>query len=131
LWQTFKANTDARLFVHSCGYIEPIIGDFIDAGIDIINPVQIGAGMDPRGLKEKFGSRVTFWGGGVDTQHTLAHGSVYEVREQVKARLEILAPGGGYVFAGEQTIQPDVPPENIVAMYDAAKTYGKYPIATD
>jgi uroporphyrinogen decarboxylase len=128
LWQTFKSNTNAHLFVHSCGFIEPIIEDFIDAGIDIINPVQIGAGMDPRRLKDKFGSRVTFWGGGVDTQHTLALGSPDEVKKQVKERLQILAPGGGYVFAGEQTIQPDVPPDNIVAMYDAAKLYGKYPI---
>jgi uroporphyrinogen decarboxylase len=128
LWQTFKNNTDAYLYVHSCGYIEPIIDDFIDAGIDIINPVQVGSGMDPRKLKEEYGSRVTFWGGGIDTQHTLTNGSVEDVREEVKERINIFAPGGGYVFAGEQTIQTEVPPENVVAMYDAAKEFGSYPV---
>jgi uroporphyrinogen decarboxylase len=128
LWQTFKSNTNAYLFVHSCGYIEPIIEDFIDAGIDIINPVQIGAGMDPKRLKEKYGSRITFWGGGVDTQHTLSNGSPEDVKRQVRERVSVLAPGGGYVFSGEQTIQSDVPPENVVAMYDAAREFGTYPI---
>ena len=129
LWQTFKQNTDAYLFVHSCGYIEPVIEDFIDAGIDIINPVQIGAGMDATQLKERYGGRVTFWGGGSDTQHLLPHGSTEEVRAQVRERIGTFAPGGGYVFAAEQTIQTEVPPENIVAMYNAASEFGKYPIA--
>jgi uroporphyrinogen decarboxylase len=128
LWQTFKANSNAYLFVHICGFIEPIIDDLIDAGIDIINPVQIGAGMDPTRLKERFGSRVTFWGGGCDTQHTLAHGTPESIRAEVRERIRILAPGGGYVFAAEQTIQADVPPENVEAMYDAASEFGRYPI---
>jgi uroporphyrinogen decarboxylase len=128
LWQTFKTNTRAYLFVHSCGFIEPVIGDMIDAGIDIINPVQIGAGMDPRRLKERFGDRVTFWGGGCDTQRTLPRETPEIIRSEVRERIKVLAPGGGYVFAAEQTIQSDVPPENVVAMYDAAREYGKYPI---
>ncbi|MCL4396523.1 MAG: uroporphyrinogen decarboxylase family protein, partial [Chloroflexi bacterium] len=129
LWQAFKQNTDAYLFVHCCGFIEPIIDDFIDAGIDIINPVQIGAGMDPQRLRERFGGRVTFWGGGCDTQHNLAHGTPDSIRTEVRDRIRALAPGGGYVFAAEQTIQADVPPENVVAMYDAAGEFGKYPVA--
>jgi len=128
LWQTFKRNTDAYLFIHSCGHIEPVIDDFIDAGIDIINPVQIGAGMDAKQLKKKYGDRVTFWGGGVDTQHVLPNGSTGEVRTQVRERINTFAPGGGYVFAAEQTIQTEVPPGNIVAMYDSAREFGKYPL---
>jgi uroporphyrinogen decarboxylase len=128
LWQTFRSHTDAYLFVHTCGYIEPIIDDLIDAGIDIINPVQIGAGMDPKNLKEKFGDRVTFWGGGVNTQTTLPRGTVDDVKAEVKERIKVLAPGGGFVFAAEQTIQVDVPPANIVAMNEAAREYGVYPV---
>ncbi|UCF94880.1 MAG: hypothetical protein JSW39_12260 [Desulfobacterales bacterium] len=131
LWQTFRKHTDAYLFVHTCGYIEPIINDLIDAGIDIINPVQIGAGMDPQRLKAQYGDRVTFWGGGINTQTTLPHGTVAEVKAEVKERLKILAPGGGFVFAAEQTIQSDVPPENIVAMNAAVRQYGRYPIQLD
>lgn len=131
MWQTFRRNTDAHLFVHTCGYIEPIIGDLIDAGIDIINPVQIGAGMDPKQLKEKFGRRVTFWGGGVNTQNTLPQGTVEDIRAEIKERIKVLAPGGGFVFAAEQTIQSDVPPENVVAMNAAVREFGRYPIKID
>lgn len=131
LWQYFKSNSDAKLLVHCCGYIEPILEDFIDAGIDIINPVQIGAGMDMNKLKNEYGSRLTFWGGACNTQTTLPHGSVEDVKSEVEERIRVFAPGGGYVFSAEQTIQADVPVENIITLYQSALKYGKYPIKNE
>lgn len=128
LWQTFRKHSDAYLMIHSCGFIEPVIDDWVEAGIDIINPVQIGAGMDPSQLKQRFGDKVTFWGGGCDTQHTLPWSTPDEIRKEVKSRIEVFAPGGGYVFLPEQAIQAEVRPENIVAMYHAATEFGRYPI---
>lgn len=129
LWQFIKKNTNAKLLVHSCGYIEPIIGDLIEAGIDIINPVQISAGMNAKSIKEKFGKEVSFWGGGCSVQKTLPFGTTDDVEKEVKERVRVLAPGGGFVFCAEQSIQMDIPPENIVALYDAAKKYGNYPVS--
>ena len=128
LWHYLKRNTEAKLVVHCCGYIEPIIGDLIEAGIDIINPVQISAGMDAARLKANFGDRVTFWGGACDTQTTLPFGMPDDVRRQVAERLDQLAPGGGFVFSAEQTIQDEVPVENILAFFQAAHEFGRYPI---
>ena len=87
--------------------------------------------MDPKQLKEKYGDRVTFWGGGVNTQTTLPNGTIEEIRDEIKERIKVLAPRGGFVFAAEQTIQADVPPENVVAMNAAVREFGRYPIELD
>ena len=118
-------NTTMKTFLHCCGSIYHLIPHFIEAGVDILNPVQTSAAnMDPRRLKREFGDRIVFWGGGVDTQHVLARATPEEVREQVRERLAIFGSGGGYVFNQVHNIQADVPPENIVAMLEAAREYG-------
>jgi uroporphyrinogen decarboxylase len=122
-------NSHASTFFHCCGSIANILEYFIKAGVDIVNPVQTSAsGMDPIELKKKYGGRIVFWGGGADTQSVLPYGTIEEVRQQVKERIQIFAPGGGYVFNQIHDIQFKVPPENIVAMVDAAKEFGRYPI---
>ena len=129
VWQFIKGKTEAFLFLHSCGSIRKLIPDFIELGVDILNPVQAAArDMDPRELKSEFGSDLSFWGGGCDTQGTLAFGTPEDVEEQVKRRISALAPGGGYVFNQVHNIQPQVPPENIVRMFEAALEFGGYPI---
>jgi len=115
-----KSHSQMHTFIHSCGSIAALLPDLIDAGIEIINPVQTNAaGMDPAFLKREFGADVTFWGGGIDTASMLNRGTPAQVREQVLERLEIFSPGGGFVFNTVHNILPDVPPQNIVAMYDA------------
>jgi hypothetical protein len=117
-------NTSWKTFYHSCGAVEPLIEDFIDMGMDILNPVQCSAaGMDPKRLKETYGNRIVFWGGGVDTQKTLPMGTPDEVREEVRQRLEIFSPGGGFVFAAIHNIVAKVPPENIIAMLDTIREF--------
>jgi len=111
------------VFLHSCGSIYPLIPDLIEAGVQILNPVQISAaGMDPVRLKREFGADLTFWGGGCDTQHTLPYGTPAEVAAEVRRLLGIFAPGGGYVFNQVHNIQADVPPENVVAMLETARS---------
>jgi uroporphyrinogen decarboxylase len=118
---------NVRILFHSCGAVRPLIGDLIEAGVDILNPVQKSArGMDLRELKREFGQAVVFWGGGVDTQHILPRGTPAEVREDVKRNVEALAPGGGFVFATIHNAQADVPPQNFVAMWEALQTCGVY-----
>ena len=117
-------NTGWKTFWHSCGAVSELLEDFIEAGVDIINPVQCSAsGMEPNYLKNTFGSRIVFWGGGVDTQQTLPFGTPEEVRKQVRERIEIFRKGGGYVFAAIHNILPNTPPENIAAMLDVIKEY--------
>ncbi len=119
------ANTNWKTFLHSCGSVAAFIDDFIDMGIDILNPVQTSAdGMDMVMLKEKYGDRLTFWGGGVDTQQVLPFGTPEDVRNDVKRRLEVFAPRGGYVFAAIHNIQHGVPAENVVAMFEAVRDFG-------
>jgi len=126
------AHTRMKTFLHSCGSIENLIPHMIEAGIDILNPIQTSAAnMEPRGLKQKYGDRLVFWGGGCDTQRILGRATPDEVRAHVKERLSILAQGGGYVFNQVHNIQADVPPENIVAMLDAAYEYSGYPVQPD
>lgn len=121
------ANTHWKTFIHSCGSILPIIPDIIEAGFDILNPVQTSAAsMDPTVLKTRFGEQVTFWGGGVDTQHTLPFGTADEVRAQVRERLEIFGKDGGFVFNPIHNVQAKVPIENLLAMYETVKEYGCY-----
>ena len=118
------ANTNWKTFKHSCGAIEPFLQSFIDAGFDIINPVQINAaGMDPKHLKDTYGKNITFWGGGVDTQKVLAFGSTDEVRRQVHTECEILSKDGGFVFNTVHNIQANVPTENIVTMLDTIQEF--------
>lgn len=127
LVQHIKSLTEAKVWYHTCGSCVEYIDDLIDNGVDILNPVQIGTtGMDPAGLKKKFGDRIVFWGGGVDSQHVLPFSSPNEVREQVKKNIETFKPGGGYVFNNVHNIQKGIPPENIVSMYEAAFDFGFY-----
>jgi uroporphyrinogen decarboxylase len=126
LVEAIKKRTDAKLFYHSCGATFDLIPDLIEIGFDILNPVQVSAkGMDTKRLKQTFGNEMTFWGG-VDTQHVLPFGSPQEVVDEVKRRIDDLAPGGGFVFATVHNIQAFVPPENIVAAFDTALEYGRY-----
>jgi uroporphyrinogen decarboxylase len=112
---------------HSCGNVRSIIPDFIEIGIDILNPVHITAtGMEPVQLKKDFGHDIVFWGGGVDTQKVLPTASPTEVSDHVKRNIEALAPGGGFVFATVHNIQSEVPPQNIVAMWETLQKYGKH-----
>ncbi len=116
-----------KTFMHSCGSIRPIIPDLIEAGLDILNPIQYSArDMDPKELKKEFGRDLTFWGGGIDTQSVLNHGTPQQVRDEVKKMIDIMAPGGGFVFAPVHNIQDDVPPENFWAMWETLMDYGKY-----
>ena len=116
-----------KTFMHSCGAIYELIPDLIEAGLDILNPVQFtAAGMDLKELKRNFGDVITFWGGGVDTQSTLNNGNPKQVADEVKRIIDILAPGGGFVFAPVHNIQDDVPPENFWAMWDTLQEHGKY-----
>ena len=122
-----SAAPEAKLFFHSCGNVRPILPDFIELGVDILNPVHISAqGMEPKALKADFGNDIVFWGGGVETQHILPNGTPQQVRDDVKRNLDALAPGGGYVFNTVHNIQADVPPENITAMVDALHEHGVY-----
>lgn len=117
-------NTGWKVFKHSCGAVKDFIPRFIDAGFDIINPVQASAtGMDPETLKKEFGDNVVFWGGGVDTQKTLPFGTPEEVREQVLRRCEIFSPGGGFVFNAIHNVQAKTPTANVVAMIDAVHEF--------
>jgi uroporphyrinogen decarboxylase len=116
-----------KIFMHSCGAIRPIIPDLIDAGLDILNPVQYSAsGMELAGLKKDFGNDLVFWGGGIDTQTTLNKGTPAEIRDVVKKVLDIMAPGGGFVFTPVHNIQDDVSPKNFWAMWETLQEYGKY-----
>ncbi len=110
----------AKVMFHSCGNIRPLLPDFIETGIDIINPVHVNAaGMEPYQLKKDFGSELVFWGGGVDTQKVLPEGSPSDVMDDVKRNIDALAPGGGFVFATVHNIQAEVPAANIAAMLKA------------
>jgi uroporphyrinogen decarboxylase len=109
-----------RTFLHSCGSIHALLPDLIEAGFEVINPVQTACrDMEAEKLKRDFGKDVCFWGGGADTRSILNHGTPADVRKDVLERLAILAPGGGFVFNTIHNILPDVPPENIEAMFAA------------
>ncbi len=127
LVQYIKSRTPAKIWYHSCGAVVEYIPDLLDNGIDILNPVQISAkGMDPAKLKAEYGERLAFWGGAIDSQHVLPRGTTEEVRESIRRNIGAFKPGGGYVFNNVHNIQADVPPENILAMYDAALEFGRY-----
>jgi uroporphyrinogen decarboxylase len=125
LFEAIRSRTKAKLFYHGCGAVFDLIPHLIEIGVDIINPVQVSAeGMDSKRLKAAYGKDVTFWGGGVDTQRVLPFGTPDEVRDEVKRRIDDLAPGGGFVFATVHNIQAFVPPANIEAAFDTALSYG-------
>ena len=125
-------NTTWKTFIHSCGSVWALVDDFIAAGFDVLNPIQCSAArMNPYDLKSKFGDRITFWGGGVDTQATLPFGSPQEVREEVRERIRAFGPGGGFVFNAVHNIQALVPAENVLAMYRTAHEFGRYPLRLD
>lgn len=119
-----KSHSKMHTFIHSCGSISLFMPDMIEAGIEVFNPVQTNAyRMEPDFLKSEFGQKCTFWGAGIETVGTLNNGTPAQVRDQVLQRLELLSKGGGFVFNTVHNILPDVPPENIVAMYDAVKEF--------
>jgi uroporphyrinogen decarboxylase len=118
---------NAKRFFHSCGNVRPLLPDYIEIGVEILNPVHIRArGMEPAGLKREFGTDLVFWGGGVDTQGVLPNGTPQEVKDDVRRNIDSLTPGGGYVFSMVHNIQADVPPQNIIAMWEALQEYGTY-----
>ncbi|GAH88668.1 unnamed protein product, partial [marine sediment metagenome] len=122
-------HTSWKTWQHTCGSVPHIIPMLIETGLDVLNPVQTSAaGMDPRRLKSEFGDRITFWGGGVDTQKTLPFGAREEVIKEVTERVKIFGPGGGFLFNPIHNIQQATPPENIVAAFDTARQAGVYPI---
>lgn len=122
-----KAKNKVYIFYHTCGAIQPIIPFLIEEGVDILNPVQVNAlNMDTKVLKREFGKDITFWGGGVDTQKILPFGTPEQVKEEVKRRIEDLSKDGGFIFAAIHNVQSDVPPENLMAMWEALQKYGSY-----
>ncbi|HSB69006.1 MAG TPA: uroporphyrinogen decarboxylase family protein [Candidatus Methylomirabilis sp.] len=126
---SIRKQTKARVYLHSCGSIYRMLPDLIEVGVDVLNPVQVNAAeMDSARLKREFGKDLTFWGGGCDPV-VMGTGTPQQVVEDVKRRIHDLAPGGGFVFGSVHNIQPNVPPENIVAMFDAGRDLGGYPIA--
>jgi uroporphyrinogen decarboxylase len=119
-----------RIIFHSCGNVRPIIPDLIEMKADILNPVHINAtGMEPFQLKKDFGRDIVFWGGGIDTQYILPSGTVQEVKDSVQRNIEALAPGGGFVFNTVHNIQAEVPPENIMAMWETLQKFGRYKLS--
>jgi uroporphyrinogen decarboxylase len=126
LFGYIKSRTSAKIVYHTCGSVVHLIPDLTEMGVDALNPVQVSAkGMDSRKLKQEFGKDICFWGA-IDTQRVLPFGNAEDVAAEVKRRIEDLGPGGGYVLCAVHNIQADVSPENICAMYDAAREYGRY-----
>jgi len=122
MWARARQLAPVKIMLHCCGAVRPLLPDLIDAGLDVINPVQISCGgMGAAGLKRDFGRDLAFWGGGCDTQHILHFGTPAEVREHVRSQVRIMAPGGGFIFQQVHNILGDVPPANIMAMYEAAR----------
>ena len=127
LFRFAKSRCDAYLLLHTDGAVAPFIPDFIEMGVDALNPVQVSAaGMDTKALKKEFGRDIVFWGGGCDSQTVLPFGTPQEVADEVKRRIDDLAPGGGFVFGPIHNVQTGVSPENVVAMFRAAREYGVY-----
>ena len=121
-----KAKTKAKIVLHSCGSVFNLIEDFIDVGIDALNPLQSNArDMEPEKIKERAGKALALWGG-IDTHLVLPKGTREEVKDEVKRKIEALGEGGGYVLSADHNLLIDVPPENVAALFEAAFEYGKY-----
>jgi uroporphyrinogen decarboxylase len=124
MWSYAKELADIKVQLHSCGGIEPLLDDLIDAGLDAVNPVQISCtGMDATGLKQKYGDRLVLWGGGCDTRDVLPNGSPAEVKEHVHQQCAIMNRGGGFVFQQVHNIQANVPIANVIAMFEAVREF--------
>jgi uroporphyrinogen decarboxylase len=120
MWDFAKKLAPVKVMMHSCGSITTLLPDMIDAGLDAVNPVQTSCKfMEPERIKAQYKDQITFWGGGCNTQQILPFGTPAEVREDVLRNLDVMAQGGGFVFQQIHNIQADVPPENVVAMFDA------------
>jgi uroporphyrinogen decarboxylase len=131
LFDFIRSKTKAKIFLHSCGSVYRLIPDLIEAGVEVLSPVQFSAAdMDLGGLKRDFGSVLSFWGGGVDTQQVLPWGSLQEIRDQVSRNIDLMAPGGGFVFVPVHNIQADIAPERIQAVYETAIEKRCYPIGS-
>ena len=127
MWDFVHNNSNCKVFLHSCGSVYELLPHLIDAGVDVLNPVQTTTvNMEPERLKKEFGKYITFWGGGCNTQGVLPNKTPTEVKEDVKRRIEIFSKGGGFVFNQIHNILADVKPENVIAMLEAAYEYGKY-----
>jgi uroporphyrinogen decarboxylase len=126
----FKARTPAKRYYHCDGAVYPLMEDFIEVGVEALNPIQVSAaGMgDTEKMKKDFGDRLAFWGA-IDTHQVLPHGSAEDVRKEVRRRIRDFGPGGGYVVCSVHNIQPEVPPENVAAMFDEACAFGRYPLS--
>ena len=126
LWRRAKQLAEVKVMLHCCGGVRPLLPALIEAGLDAINPVQVSCvGMDARSLKADFGDKLTFWGGGCDTFGMLPHATPEEIARHVRAQVAILNPGGGFVFQPVHNILADMPPRNVIAMFDAAKGEGR------
>jgi len=124
MWDFVHENSKCKVFLHSCGSIYELLPHLIDAGLDILNPVQTSAiDMEPEKLKKEFGKYITFWGGGCDTRDVLPSKTPKEIKEHVKRRIDILGKDGGFVFNQVHNILADIPPENVIAMLQAACEY--------
>ena len=124
IYERVRRRPGIHVFLHSCGAIADLLPDLIEAGVEIINPVQTNCrGMEPDGLKADFGRDICFWGGGCDTREVLPRGTPQAVKDHVKRRLDVFMPGGGFVFNTVHNILPEAPPQNIVAMYEAIEEY--------
>ncbi len=122
MWKRAKELADVKVMLHCCGGIRPLLPDLIEAGLDAVNPVQITcAGMDAAALKADFGDRITFWGGGCDTRFVLSKATPEDIQQHVRRQVEILNRGGGFVFQQVHNVLADVPPENVIAMFDALR----------
>lgn len=129
IWAHARVSTPAKLMHHCCGSCYAFLGDFVDLGVQALNPIQVSSAyMDPARLKAEFGKHLTFWGG-VDTQQVMPRGTTADVREEVARRIREMGPGGGYVLTPVHNLQAEVPPENIIALYEAGKEFGKYPLS--
>ncbi len=124
MWQRAKRLAPVKVMLHCCGGVRELLADLIEAGLDAINPVQISCrGMNPRELKAEFGDRLTFWGGGCDTHRVLSRGMPEEIRSHVRELIEVFRPGGGFVFQQVHNVLADVPPENVIAMFQAVQEH--------
>ena len=127
MWDFVHNNSNCKVFLHSCGSVYELLIHLIDAGLDVLNPVQTTAvNMEPEKLKKEFGKYITFWGGGCNTRDVLPSRSPKEVKEDVKRRIDIFSKGGGFVFNQIHNVLADIPQENVIAMFEAAHEYGGY-----
>ncbi|MGD8295558.1 MAG: uroporphyrinogen decarboxylase family protein [Desulfobacterales bacterium] len=128
LVQFVRELTPARIYFHSCGAFAALLDDLIDIGVEILNPVQVTAtGMETEKLKKRYGKQLSFWGA-IDTTVVLPNGTAADVKKEVAKRIRDLGPGGGYVLGSVHNMQNDIPPQNILAMFEAAAQFGKYPL---